>query len=683
MFSPEYMRYHRMEGPGQPSSFDAVGWAAEARLLSTGYCLDGWTVRPHRNQIERGGEIVHLAPKSMAVLDILASASNSVVTRQELFDSVWPGAVVSDESLTQRIADLRKAFGDSAQNPRIIETIPKVGFRLIPPVIPLEQEPGIRPEFRGAGRSKTRLKWFLPIAAGLLVVALALWRFLPTRPEPGNAAPGAQNPVIAVLPFVNMSENAEDEYFSDGISEELINLLAKVPGLDAISRTSSFSFKGERLKMADIARELNATLIVEGTVRRAGRQVRITAQLIDTATDRHLWSETYDRELADIFRLQEEIAQSIVTALQDEIGIQTVTGPRPTENIEAYELFLSGRHYFYQRGAALDRAIMLLQMAVDKDPGFAEAWAFLAAAATVTGFYRTAISDEEAFRIVDRASRRALDLDPGSGLALAVRAMAAYGGGRNPIEGFRLIDRAVEEDPHDTTVRLWAGMYYWYWGYLDRAHEHFLYVCRHDPRVGISNGSLGLLYLAQGREDLAAPLLARATELGYPNHYHAQASQLMMRGDFDAAFAKLKITLADPAVGPDPLPWIHELEEAGRAYVEHRASADELIAIVERAPAPGATEKARLALLFDLRDPFFNYFSRSVEEGPFWLAYLVPILWLPEYRAYIEDPRYLEIMRRDGGLAVWERRGFLDGCAPAPDPAGYHLDCSERYRQSP
>lgn len=651
--------------------------------MASGYCLGGWTVRPHRNQIERGDEVVHLAPKVMAVLDLLASASNSVVTRQEIFDAVWPGATVSDEALTQRIADLRKAFGDSAQHPQFIETIPKVGFRLIPPVIPLSEKSQSRREHRRGPVDKGRSKWLLPIAAGLLVIALSIGRFLPFGPEPRDSSTRADNPVIAVLPFVNMSGSAEDEYFSDGISEELINLLAKVPGLDAISRTSSFSFKGERVKMADIARELNASLIVEGTVRRVDRQVRITAQLIDPDTDRHLWSESYDRELSDIFALQEEIAQSIVSALQDEIGIQTVTGSRPTGNIEAYELFLSGRHYFYQRGAALDRAIMLLQMAVDKDPGFAEAWAFLAAAGTVTGFYRTAISDQDAWLITEGASRKALELDPGLGLALAVRAMAAYGADRDVVGGFELIDRAVEEAPHDTTVRLWAGMYYWYWGYLEQAHDHFLYVYRHDPRVGISNGSLGLLYLAQGREDLAAPLLARAAEFGYPNHYHAQASQLMMRGDFDAAFAKLMITLADPAIGGDPLPWIYELEAAGRAYIENRASADELVAVVERAPAPGATERARLALLFDLKGPFFRYFERSVQEGPFWLAYLVPTLWLPEYRAYLEDPRYLDIMRADGALEVWERRGFLDGCTPVADAAGDRLDCSGRYPRTP
>ena len=647
--------------------------------MATGYRLGEWTVRPHRNQIERGNETVHLAPKTMAVLDCLAKASNSVVTRQQIFDSVWPGAVVSDETLTQRISELRKAFGDTAHESLFIETIPKTGFRLVPPVVPLPDENERLASIQPVPGAKRAFMWLALVAAALLVAALSVNRFLPVKPAIQESATEPDNPVIAVLPFVNISEDPDGEYFSDGISEELINLLAKVPGLDAISRTSSFSFKGERLKMADIAKELNASLIVEGTVRKADRQVRITAQLIDPATDKHLWSESYDRELSDIFLLQEEIAQSIVTALQDEIGVHKVVGARPTESIEAYELFLSGRHYFYQRGASLDKAIMLLQMAVDEDPEFAEAWACLAAAGTIAGFYHTSISDRDALMISAQASQRALALDPGSGLALAVQAMGAYGTERNLIRGFQLIDRAVVAAPDDITVRLWAGMYYWYWGYLEQARYHFHYVYRHDPRVGIANGSLGLVYLAQGREDLAAPLLDRATELDYPNHQHALASRHMVRGDFDAAFARLKITLADPASDPGRLAWIYELEDAGRSYIENPATAETLISVVERSPVPGATEKARLALLFGLEEPFFDYFSRAVDEGPFWLAYLVPILWLPEYRQYIEDPRYLEIMRRDGALDVWEQRGYLDGCVRVAAPSGDHLDCSARY----
>jgi TolB-like protein/DNA-binding winged helix-turn-helix (wHTH) protein/Flp pilus assembly protein TadD len=620
----------------------------------------------------------------MAVLDCLAQASNSVVTRQEIFDSVWPGAVVSDEVLTQRIAEIRKAFGDSAQQSKIIETIPKIGFRLIPPVIQLSEESETNQGLHRAAGPKHAMKWLVFAVVGLSVIALSLNLFWPVGPSNQESSIDAEIPVIAVLPFVNMSEDPGNEHFSDGISDELINLLAKVPGLHVISRSSSFSFKGENLKIADLARELNASLIVEGSVRKIDNRVRIMAQLIDPATDKHLWSNSYDRKLSDIFSLQGEIAQSIVNSMQDEIGPHTVIVERPTENIEAYELFLSGRHYFYQRGPALDSAILLFQMAVEKDPDFVEAWTYLAAAATVTVFYRTSISLEEAIRIAEQASSKALALDPGSGLALAVKAMLNYALHAYTNEdleiGFQIIDRAVDVDPHDTTIRLWAGMHYWYWGYLEEALSHFQYAYTLDPRVGITNGSLGLLYLAQGREDLAAPLLAKATELDYPNHHHAQASLLMRRGDFDAAFAKLKITLASPGTDTDTLSWIYELEKAGRSYIENPESADALLSVVERAPGPGVTEKARLALLFDLKDRFFVYFPLSVEEGPVWLPYIVPTLWLPEYRTYVEDPRYLEVMRRDGGLKLWEQRGFLDGCIRVNDPTGDRLDCSQRYQ---
>lgn len=613
----------------------------------------------------------------MAVLDCLAGASNEVVSRQEIFNSVWCGAAVSDDALTQRIAEIRKAFGDSSQQSQIIETIPKTGFRLIPPVILLSEVPATNQAVRRVRGPKHALNWLVFVAVGLLVVALSLSYFWVLSPETRVSSTEAANPAIAVLPFVNMSEDPGNEHFSDGISEELINLLAKVPGLDAISRTSSFSFKGESWKMADLARELNATLIVEGTVRKVGNQVRITAQLIDPRTDKHLWSESYDRELSDIFALQEEIAQSIVTALQDEIGTHTVTGSRPTESIEAYELFLAGRDYFYQRGAALDKAIRVLQMAVDKDPEFAEAWAYLAAAACVTWGYPTSISNEQAFQIAEQAVSKALALKPGLGLALAAQAILAYGSYGDLQRGFQLIDRAVDEDPHDTTIRLWAGMYHHHWGYLEESLHHFQYAFRHNPRAGITNGTLGQVYLEQGREELAAPRLAKATELGYPYHRLAQTSLHMKRGDFDAAFAFLKLSFADPGTDSDPLLWIYELEEVGRSYIQDPASKEALISVVERVPRRGVWGTTYLFLIFDLRDQFFEHFSRSVRESHSWTMIMM-IVWLPEYRAYVEDPRFFDIMSDDGAVELWEQRGFPDGCVRINDPGGDHLDCSRR-----
>jgi TolB-like protein/DNA-binding winged helix-turn-helix (wHTH) protein len=648
--------------------------------VSVGYRLGEWTVRPHRNRIERADVFVHLEPKAMAVLDCLVQASNSVVTRQEIFDSVWPGAAVSDDVLTQRIAELRKALGDSAQRSKIIETIPKVGFRLIPPVNPLVDDPS---SDRGIRRTREPIqasKWIALAMVGLLIAVLSLSHFWPDGPEVRSAPTVWERPVIAVLPFVNLSEDPNNEYFSDGISEELINLLANVPGLHVISRSSSFSFKDERLKIAELARELKASLIVEGTVRKIDNRVRITAQLIDPAADIHLLSESYDREISDIFSLQQEIAQSIVSAMQEKIGIYTVTVERPTKNIEAYELFLLGRHSFYQRGAAIDGAIRAFQMAVEEDPEFAEAWVFLAAAASVTWGYQTAISNEEARLIAERASSKALELNPGSGLALAVQGMLAWHYDGNLKNAFPLMDRALQEDPDHSTVRFWAGMFYFGWGYLEEAIHHFNYSFEHDPRVGITNGMLGLAYLAQGREDLAGPRLAKATELGWTHHFQVQASQHMMRGETDAAFAFLKFTFADSGTDSGPLPWIYELEEAGRSFIENRESTDTLVSVIERVPARVAFADEYLTLLFNLKDPFFEYFSRTVDESHLWPTFLTPILWLPEYRSYVEDPRFLDIVGRNGALEIWEQRGFPDGCSRVDDPIGERLDCSQRYQ---
>jgi tetratricopeptide (TPR) repeat protein len=249
------------------------------------------------------------------------------------------------------------------------------------------------------------------------------------------------------------------------------------------------------------------------------------------------------------------------------------------------------------------------------------------------------------------------------------------------IKGFELINRAADEYPQDTTIRIWAGMYSHHWGYLKEAYSHFLYAYTHDPRVGITNGMLGQVYLEQGREQLAAQRLAKATELGWPQHIYTQASLHMMRGDFDTAFAFLKVAFADPGTDSDPLPWIYELEEAGRSYIENAnsASAGALVSVVERVPRRGVWGKPYLFLIFNLRDQFFQHFSQSVKENHLW-SMIMMIVWLPEYRAYVEDPRFLEIMSGDGALDLWERRGFPDGCIRVTDPTGDRLDCSNRYR---
>jgi hypothetical protein len=154
----------------------------------------------------------------------------------------------------------------------------------------------------------------------------------------------------------------------------------------------------------------------------------------------------------------------------------------------------------------------------------------------------------------------------------------------------------------------------------------------------------------------------------------------MMRGETDAAFAFLKFTFADSGTDSGPLPWIYELEEAGRSFIENRESTDTLVSVIERVPARVAFADEYLTLLFNLKDPFFEYFSRTVDESHLWPTFLTPILWLPEYRSYVEDPRFLDIVGRNGALEIWEQRGFPDGCSRVDDPIGERLDCSQRYQ---
>ncbi|MDA0992661.1 MAG: hypothetical protein O3A13_03400 [Proteobacteria bacterium] len=240
------------------------------------------------------------------------------------------------------------------------------------------------------------------IIIGMLALAIGLFAFQYIRPPtvevPNNApeaavqaaalaAPQPEQSIlpddksIAVLPFVNMSSDKEQEYFSDGMSEELLNLLAKVPNLKVIARTSSFTFKGQNIEIAEIARRLNVAHILEGSVRRAGNTVRITAQLIRTADSTHLWSQTYDRPLDDTFKLQDEIANAIVQALQIQLMGGTLSHTEGgTQNLEAYQLYLRGVNASNQNTrSSLDAAGEYLEQAIKLDPTFGRAWSQLSA----------------------------------------------------------------------------------------------------------------------------------------------------------------------------------------------------------------------------------------------------------------------------------------------------------------
>jgi TolB-like protein/Tfp pilus assembly protein PilF len=428
------------------------------------------------------------------------------------------------------------------------------------------------------------------IVVGLLVVAIVvvvIERFIPrTAPIPAatdaaSEVSSAEAPVltaaksIAVLPFADMSAGKDQEYFADGLSEELLNLLAKLPELRVIGRTSSFQFKGRNEDLRVIGEKLNVAHILEGSVRKSGEKVRITAQLIRANDGSHLWSETYDRTLDDIFVVQEDIAGEVVKALElTLLGPTSVTRSRPVDP-DAYNLALQGRFFLDRRGREdLERAVEYFRRSRERDPGYAPAWAGLSEAyagqanfghmPVAEGYRRAREAAEKALALdpqlvdaylalssiqqgydwdweaADASLRKALDLEPGSAQALGrVGSLAQTLGRWN--EAIDLADKAIERDPLRANSYNSLGSALLAVNRDTEAEAAYRSALELDPGGGFRHYALGRALLLQGKADAALREMQQETEEAYrlaglPLAFHA----LGRRGESDAALAALK-----------------------------------------------------------------------------------------------------------------------------------------------
>jgi TolB-like protein len=493
---------------------------------------------------------------------------------------------------------------------------------------------------------------------------------------PGVVEAGAREPdqnSIAVLPFLNMSADPANEFFADGISEELLNILAGVEGLKVASRTSAFSFKGKDTPIPQIARELGVRHILEGSVRRQGERVRITAQLIETRSDTHLWSETFERELVDIFRVQEEIARAITTALEGVLGVRKVSVAEATADLTAYDLFLRGRTRFYQR-VGLDEAIADLQSAVERDPGFAEAWAFLGAASFVVGNggYGTQLDHASVMENSELAAERALALDPELVTALAVKGqlLTRKRDAASTVEGLRLLERAASRVTADTSAPLWLGLSLLELGLVERALPHLERAYALDPLVGINNGYLSIAYATVGRMQEAIRLALRSQELSGTPHWSIHVlAELVHSGEQARAVEFLGAFSALENINPDDRQFFSGLE----AVLADPSRRDEFLAAHE----PGAGSARRFHSM--LAGLMFRDSERATRAAVSPNATLVLAMsaWLPSLGWLREAPDFYAFMDRIGAVGFWELEGFPRGCQPVEDSAGRRLDCSE------
>jgi TolB-like protein/DNA-binding winged helix-turn-helix (wHTH) protein/Flp pilus assembly protein TadD len=394
-------------------SAGAKGWE-----LSEGFLLGDVRVDPRSGELSGPAGTVQLDPKVMDVLLWLATHAGEVVAREELLRGVWAGTVVSDAVLSRCVYELRlqlrEASGESHFK-EVLETLPKRGYRLNCRPEPAAEVAGaVAHEAPTEVRPDWRQRVVATAAVGLLAFAAAAWWIWrsgdpqPVRPEGALALHAS----IAVLPFADMSAERDQEYFGDGIAEEILNLLAQGGAIKVIARTSSFSFKGQAVDVATIASKLGVAHVLEGSVRTSGDRVRITAQLVDARDGAHLWSQTYDRRLDDVFAIQTEIAASVAGVLRTLLLEVGPAAPGTPRDLRAYDHYMRGRFLFHRRGPGdLERARDHYQAAVEFDPEYALAWEGLAGAYEVLVVGRH-VAPELGLPLLREAAERAVELDP-------------------------------------------------------------------------------------------------------------------------------------------------------------------------------------------------------------------------------------------------------------------------------
>jgi len=432
----------------------------------------------------------------------------------------WSGE--SSPEIAERLAALQRRFanGDDA---------------------PVAQKPAVK-------RLWTRQMTFA--AVGLTAIASATAIFLGFARTPGAIEVPTDNPPtlsasasIAVLPFADLSAGGDQQYFSDGIAEELLNVLSAVDGLKVASRTSSFRFRKAELSATAIAEELQVRYLLEGSVRKSGDRVRITAQLIDADDDRHLWSEAYDRPLTvdNAFEIQEEIANSVVRELTPRIGpaaSNMVTVTANTSSLEAYELFLKGRALFFLRGTRnLADAAQALEKAVAIDPQFARAWETLALTYSISESWD--LTDRDYSRLGFEAADRAEQLDPGLSTPFAVRGLitsdlVTTGQSDDWQEALVNFDQAVIRDAKNATALFWRGQLLLMLGYFDRAISDMAQCLELDPAYGYCAKWLAYAYVLTDRDDDALALFDRNKMVVFSSDA-VFAAAFARRGDNKAA----------------------------------------------------------------------------------------------------------------------------------------------------
>lgn len=519
------------------------------------------------------GQPLQLTGKIFDTLLYFVERSGQLLDKRTLMEALWPNVVVEESNLTQVIHTLRRVLGERPDDHRFIVTVPGRGYRFVADVttstVEEPQQP-VRPRMLAAAS-----------AAVMVLAGVAFW-LLQGSGQPLRSASSHLQPLsIAVLAFVDMSEAQDQAYFAEGLSEEILNLLAQSTTLRVTARTSSFSFKGRNVDIATIADTLNTTHVLEGSVRKSGDRVRITAQLVDGRSSVHLWSQTYDRDITDVFGVQDEIAAAVAESLHVTLTGSASPSMGQTKNAVAFERYLQGKYFFNRRGESdVARAREYFEQALQLDPGYARAWAGLA------GVYQ--LARQQGLPDAQSAWRAAVDQALALGPNLAdshVRAAQFYWwlGDRATSEAH--CKRAIALNPSDPLVLGAAAGRAISQGHWSEGIALQRRAVAVDPLSAIGHGNLGAYLTTLGEWDEAITELEKARELSPTlNRIDSDIARLqLLRQRFDEGLAAVERIPAGPA-------------------------RDQCMALAHRAPGQKAAADAALARLVALangtnRDP--------------------------------------------------------------------------------
>lgn len=437
-----------------------------------------------RRELVRASQVVPTAPQVFDLLAYLAKCHERVVSRDELVEAIWAGRIVSESTLASHINAVRKAVGDTGQEQRVIRTVARKGFRFA-----ADLQARISPDEDDAG----------------------------SLPMPGPAPALPAKPSIAVLPFVNLSGEPEQDYLADGVIEDIIAALSRHRWLFVVARNSSFTYKGRNVDVKQVGRELGVRYVLEGSWRKAKDRVRITGQLIDATTGAHHWAGRVEGVLGDIFELQDQITESVIGAVAPELERAEMERARhkPTENLDAYDYYLRGIAELHRaRKESSAHALQFLYKAIAADPEFASAHAMAAWCYSWRKANRWMADPAQEAAEGIRLARRAVDLDKGDAVALTRSGHAiGYLAGDIPA-GIALIDQALFLNPNLAAARYLGGFLRLWMGDTEAAIEFLTGAVRLsplDPELYRMQAGMATAHLFEKRFDMASSWAEKAS----------------------------------------------------------------------------------------------------------------------------------------------------------------------------